>query len=115
MQNSCNYNRLFLTFLLFFCVAATADEIDDGMKAYDEGDYVSAYRILLPLAEHHGYSQAMNTLGILYENGFGVEKQGGEADKWYRKAALEGGCEETFVSGFILYLPETCGSTNERG
>jgi TPR repeat protein len=93
MQQVCHNIRFFSVLLLFISITASADEIDVGMKAYNDGDYATAYEILLPLAEHHGYARAMNTLGIMYEQGLGTEKQGAEALKWYKKASLEGNSE----------------------
>ena len=101
MQKYYSYKIFLSALLIFISVTVSADEIEEGMKAYHDGYYATAYEILRPLAEHHGYSQAMNTLGIMFESGLGVEKQGVEADKWYRKAALEGYPEAMYNLGIL--------------
>ncbi|MGB5706538.1 MAG: tetratricopeptide repeat protein [Arenicellales bacterium] len=93
-------NCLLIAFM-FFSAIASGDEIDDGIDAFDNGDYATAYEILLPLAEHHGYTKAMNTLGLMFEQGLGVEKQGSEAEKWYKKAALQGNSEAMYNLGLL--------------
>ena len=101
MQNFRSYTLFVSTVLLFISAIAHGDEIDDGMAAFDNGDYATAYEILRPLAEHHGYAQAMNTLGHMFESGLGVEKQGSVAEKWYEKAALEGYTEAMYNLGIL--------------
>ena len=82
---------------------ASADEYDQAMTAFDQGDYATAHELLLPLAKYHGYANAMNTLGIMYENGMGVDVNGDEAATWYKKAALEGNIEAMYNLG-VLYF-----------
>jgi Sel1 repeat len=59
---------------------------EDAMAAYARGDYITALRILRPLADQ-GDAQAQYNLGVLYDNGLGVPQDDAEAMKWYRKAA----------------------------
>ena len=101
MKKYRTYNRFLSVVLIMTSMVAYGDEIDEGMEAFDDGDYATAYEILRPLAEHHGYTNAMNTLGVIFENGLGVAKQGGEADKWYKKAALEGYPEAMYNLGVL--------------
>jgi len=49
----------------------------------------------LPLAIN-AYAPAQNTIGYLYKNGLGVQKDYKEAVKWYSKAADGGHLEAMF-------------------
>lgn len=69
--------------------AAVADSFEDGFAAYKQGDYATAHRIWLPLAEG-GHASAQNYVGILYKKGLGVRTDPREAANWYRKAARQG-------------------------
>ncbi len=67
----------------------SAQEIDKGYEAYNDGDYATALKEWKPLAEQ-GYAFAQYNLGILYEYGNGVPKDYAEAVKWYRLSAEQG-------------------------
>ncbi len=62
---------------------------DEGMAAYDRGDYATALREWYPLAEQ-GDAEAQFNLGLMYRKGLGVPRHYAEAVKWYRKAAEQG-------------------------
>ena len=62
---------------------------DEGVVAYERGDYKTAYNELLPLAEQ-GDAAAQFYLGFMYETGQGVAQDDAEAVKWYRRAAEQG-------------------------
>jgi TPR repeat protein len=74
--------------LLFSAGSAWAD-FDDGVAAAQRGDYATAFREFLPLAEQ-GHTIAQHLLGVMYNFGEGVPKNDAEAVKWYRKAAEQG-------------------------
>ncbi len=59
---------------------------DEGMQAFADGDYDTAYRELRPLAEK-GEPGAQFTLGFMYDYGQGVPQNTQEAIWWYRNAA----------------------------
>ena len=82
---------LLLVVAALLCSASTSPEkqFDNGMTAYQSGDYATALRILRPLAEHGG-PNAANALGVMYANGQGVPQDYAAAMKWYRKAADQG-------------------------
>jgi TPR repeat protein len=56
--------------LALFGVAA-AGQLEDGVAAYQLGDYETAMQLLRPLAEQ-GNAEAQFTIGQMYENGQGV-------------------------------------------
>jgi TPR repeat protein len=62
---------------------------DEGVAAYDSGDYATALKELRPLAEQ-GEASAQGNLGVMYAKGQGVPQDYKEAVKWYRKAAEQG-------------------------
>jgi len=74
--------------LLFSAGSAWADYAD-GWAAFQRGDYATALREWLPLAEQ-GDVSAQYFLGDMYRKGLGVPENDAEAVKWYRKAAEQG-------------------------
>jgi uncharacterized protein len=68
---------------------AIAGEIEDGVAAFQRGDYATAMRLLRPLADQ-GNAKAQSKLGLMYENGQGVPQDYVQALFWYRKAAEQG-------------------------
>ena len=62
---------------------------EDGVAAYQRGDYATALRLLRPLAEQ-GDAKGQNWIGLMYENGHGVTRSKIRAVRWYRKAAEQG-------------------------
>jgi TPR repeat protein len=68
--------------------AARAD-FAAGVAAYDKGDYDSALKEWLPLAEE-GDPAAQRNLGHMYRKGLGVPKDLAKAAEWYERAAESG-------------------------
>ncbi len=62
------------------------------MATYGKGDYVAAYKMLLPLAEQ-GNAKAQCTLGIMCYAGSGIFKDLDKAAQWYRLSAEQGYAE----------------------
>ncbi len=59
------------------------------IEALERGDYATAFKISLPLAEQ-GNADAQSILGEMYDDGQGFAQDYAEAVKWYRKAAEQG-------------------------
>src|SRR3989304_1153549 len=69
-----------------------------GISAFEAKEFSKAFKFLSPLAEtgnaqaqyrraaEQGLAGSQMTLGMLYEQGIGVEKNEAEARKWYEKA-----------------------------
>jgi len=74
---------------LFMCCSDRRGTIEDAEKAYDRGDYQTAFRLYKPLAKQ-GDARAQFNLGMMYESGRGVPQNDAEMLKWYRKAADQG-------------------------
>ncbi len=63
--------------------------VDDGVAAYDRGDYAAAFQVWRPLAEQ-GDVRAQYRLGRLYEAGDGVPQDDVEALRWFDAAGEQG-------------------------
>jgi TPR repeat protein len=70
-------------------VAAVAGPWEDGMAAYNRGDYAPAIRVFRTLAEQ-GNAKAQNVLGVMFRKGEGVPKNPGRAHMWFSFAAKRG-------------------------
>ena len=94
-----------LLLIVFVCAAgpAVAGPLEDGSAAYVKGDYVTANRLLRPIAEQ-GVALAQLILGVMYADGLGVPQDYAAAAAWYRKAADQGHAAAQFNLGF-MYAP----------
>ena len=92
---------LTLTALLFNTTGGESADFGKGLRSYATGDYASALREWVPLAEQ-GNVKAQYQLGLMYDEGQGVPKDHKTAMKWYKLAADQGheGAQHT--------LTETC-------
>jgi len=61
----------------------------EGVDAYERGDYGPALKEFRPLGEQGG-AAAQAYLGVLYQHGNGAPQDYVEAVKWYRLAADQG-------------------------
>ncbi len=91
----------FALVLIFFCTSfpVTADFQTAG-DAYKRGDYETAAKEFLPLAEN-GDHRAMYALGSMYAAGHGVPRDLKEALKWFRKAASHGRPDAQYKIGLM--------------
>jgi TPR repeat protein len=68
---------------------ALAGPWEDGMVAYNRGDYVPAMRLFRPLAEA-GNPKAQNQIGLMYRKGEGIPRSPARAFMWFSLAAKRG-------------------------
>ena len=87
--------RLASIVLLLAAECAFAGPYEDGIAAYDRGDYAKSLALWLPLAEH-GHRTAAFNVAVLYEKGLGTPQDYREAARWYEKAADEGDLEAAY-------------------
>jgi uncharacterized protein len=73
-----------------------------GYQSYLKGDYQAAYEEWLPLAEL-GDVEAQYNLGVMYDEGAGVEQDLATAAAWYRKAAEQGFVDAQTNLGIMYY------------
>ena len=82
-----------LAALLFACTmpawADTEAQFKQAMTAYEAGHYSQALRLLQPLAQQDD-AKAQYNLGVMYEEGRGVQQDYQQAAAWYEKAANQG-------------------------
>lgn len=75
--------------LLALAGQANADSLSDAKRALDAGDFATAAKLYMPLAQQ-GNADAQFHLGELYDEGEGVPENDVEALQWYRMAADQG-------------------------
>jgi hypothetical protein len=80
---------------LLFAAAAFGGPYEDGLAAFDRGDYAAALRAWLPLAEQ-GHRTAQFSVAVLHEKGLGTPPDLREAARWYLKAAQQGDLEAAY-------------------
>jgi TPR repeat protein len=73
-----------------------------GYQSYLKGDYSAAYNEWLPLAEL-GDAEAQYNLGVMFDEGAGMEQDLAAAAKWYRKAAEQGFVDAQTNLGIMYY------------
>ncbi|MDH3533433.1 MAG: sel1 repeat family protein [Gammaproteobacteria bacterium] len=86
--------------VMVFPGLAVGDHLQDGLDAYDVGDYEKALAVCMPYAEA-GDRAGQFCIGRLYANGFGVPMDDDEALKWYGLAAEQGHSEAQFNLGVM--------------
>jgi TPR repeat protein len=77
---------------------AVAGPLEDGIAAYQKGNYAAAMSYWRPLADQ-GNARAQFNLGLLYGHGQGVPQDYAQAIAWYRKAADQGNADAQFNLG----------------
>jgi TPR repeat protein len=75
--------------LIWGLSGAFAGPWEDGMVAYNRGDYMPAIRLFRPLAEQ-GNPKAQSLLGVMYRKGEGVARSSVRAFVWFSRAAARG-------------------------
>lgn len=93
--------RKILSSLLFASLLAALPVqagLDEGMNAYSSGDYETAAREFKALAKQ-GDKEAQYLLGLLYEEGQGVDRDDQEAAYWLARSADQGFADAFFALG----------------
>ena len=96
---------LWLPVLLIALVVAPVPSRADftaGLKAYDAGDFKTAMKEWLPLAQA-GDAEAQFRVGRLYDVGEGVPRNAEKAISWYQKSAEQKNLNAAFNLGSIFY------------
>jgi TPR repeat protein len=79
----------------------TAVSWQQGQAAYDEGDFVSAFKIWQAEAKK-GDELSQFNLGVMYSRGEGTEKNGSRALEWYMRSAAQGYAPAQFNLGTVF-------------
>ena len=86
-------SALLATSIFSFQSTAWADtpeqQFKQGLESAKKGDYQTAFKLWLPLAEQ-GNANAQFYLGVNYYKGQGVKRNLSEAKEWFRKACENG-------------------------
>jgi TPR repeat protein len=91
--------KLFLIVLVVLSFSARAG-FNEGLVAFERGDYSTAMDNWHPLAEK-GIAIAQNNLGVMFDHGLGVEENDKMAVAWYRKAADKGNAQAQYSLGLM--------------
>lgn len=92
--------------LTVVCVAPVWAGFEEGLAAYDRGDYAATLKEWRPLAEQ-GDPTAQHHLGWLYVIGHGVPQDYQEAVRWFRKAAEQGDRDAQANLGSLYLLGDS--------
>src|SRR5262245_43310762 len=88
--------------LVFWLVATPGwAGVDEGIRAYNNGDYATAFGEFLSSAQQ-GNATAQEYLGVMYAKGQGVPQDYGQAIQWYQRAAQQGDASAQFNLG-VMY------------
>ena len=93
--------KLLLIVPILLWSSVSAADFRAGVEAYKRGDYATAYKEWLPLAEQ-GHARAQFFLGGMYAGGEGVPEDDAAAVKWFRKAAEQGYADAQYNLG-VMY------------
>jgi hypothetical protein len=88
---------------------SAAESLAQAQRYLDAKDFAKALPILQKAADA-GNPVAMFALGLLYENGQGVNKDYGKAREWYQKAADAG---DTRAKGSLLRVQQKSGMNHD--
>ena len=92
-------------FTIMLCSqSSAATDLASAKHAYEQKDYVTAFKELTPLAEQ-GNADAQFLLGKMYWMGQGVLKDSAQAIKWLKASAAQGNADAQFYMGSYYLLP----------
>lgn len=94
--------------------AVHAGPLEDGTAAMKNGDYESAYRLLLPLAEE-GNAVAQDSIGTMLCEGLGVGMDELRAAIWYEKSADQGYAKAQYALGTMYVMGRGVEKDNQKG
>jgi len=83
---------------LFPVASAVAGPYEDGVAAYERGDYSKAVELFRKAAEQ-GNADAQFNLGQMYDQGKGVKQDYAKAVELFRKAAKQGNADAQYNLG----------------
>ena len=94
-------NLVFILLLLLISLhSLLAADLDKVVEAFNRMDYATALKEWSQLAEQ-GDAEYQYRLGVLYNFGMGVAKDGTQAVYWYRKAAEQGITDAQVLLGMM--------------
>jgi TPR repeat protein len=92
-----------ISVMILMLSPAAADSLDDGVQAYERGDYQAAIEAWMPLADQ-GDRDALFNMGQLYRMGKGLARDPVMAEYFYRQAAEKGHLAAQGNLGTLYYF-----------
>jgi TPR repeat protein len=92
MKSQMMFGGLIAAAQIWGIAGAVAGPWEDGMAAYNRGDYMPAIRLFRPLAEQ-GNAKAQHLIGVMYHKGEGVARNSVRAFAWLSMAVAHGDSE----------------------
>jgi TPR repeat protein len=89
MKRRWTVGGLILAVQILGSAGAVAGPWEDGMAAYNRGDYVPAIQVFRAMALQ-GNVKAQAALGVMYRRGQGVSRNPARAFVWFSRAAAQG-------------------------
>ena len=86
--------------LIVLSLSAEETKLENGIKAVEKQDYMSAYQIFKVLAER-GDAEAQHNLAVLYRQGKGVMQDIDKAAELFRKSAEQGLPSSQYYMGHL--------------
>ncbi|MGA2774369.1 MAG: tetratricopeptide repeat protein [Bryobacteraceae bacterium] len=99
--NSISACKLPIGVLLIAWALPAFGDIAAAEHAYQNGDYSTAFKEFLPLAEQ-GSARAQFRVAYMYDVGKGVARNSEQAVRWYRAAAANGEAAAQYNLGLML-------------
>ncbi len=106
------FPRYFPVTIAVWASSAVADNFQEGIEAFNNEDYATALAIWTPLAED-GDLNAMYNIGLIYDEGLGVETDKARALKWYLPPAADGDVAARFNVATIYDFGQGVPEDNE--
>ena len=102
---------IYAAFIVLFSINAPvyADNLQDGLDAYEREDYISALKKLKPLAEE-GDEEVQFLLGIIYAYGEGSVQDFEQALKWLNLSQANGWVHQEYLKLIYNRIDATVGS-----
>jgi hypothetical protein len=108
------FSALIILLLLSIAPLTTrADAYDDGMDAYQAGNYPHALQVWESLAEHE-HAQAHYNLGFMHEFGYGVAADDARAFSHYLRAAQLGHTQAQHTVAWMYQRGKGVAANNEQ-
>ena len=82
--------------------SSTSSDFESGVKAYEQGDYPAAFKIMRKAAED-GNIKAINNVGLMYVNGEGIEQDDKAAFEWFFRAANKNNADAQYNLAFMYW------------
>lgn len=91
---------------MILSVLVQANEFDQAVQDYNNGDYIKALNTFYILAKQDD-AQAQYNVGLIYANGLGVQQDIVQAQSWYEKAAKQGNASAQYNLAQMYHVEGT--------